>query len=88
MSLDERFEAFLRTTVPSSSSSGIFLDCLGVEDEGTMILQNVWNHSCNDTAYTFILSEMKTLSNKNMKMKEKCFTESVGMDSQVSDTGA
>jgi hypothetical protein len=73
-----------------------------------MILQNVWNHSCNDTAshptrpecaklllrtsnltaYTFILSEMKTFSNRTMKMKEKCFTESVGMDSQVSDTGA
>jgi hypothetical protein len=48
MSFDERFEAFLRTKVPSFS--GVFLDCLSVEDEATTILQNVWNHSCNDTA--------------------------------------
>jgi len=47
ISLDERFEAFLRTKVPSFS--GVFLDCLSVEDEGTTILQNVWNHSCNHT---------------------------------------
>ena len=31
VSLDERFEAFLRTIVPSSS--GIFPDCLGIENE-------------------------------------------------------
>jgi len=47
MSLDEQFEAFLRIKVPSFS--GVFLDCLSIEDEGTTILQNVWNHWCSDT---------------------------------------
>jgi len=45
MSLDERFEAFLRIIVPSLS--GVFLDSLSVEDKGTTILQNVWNRLCN-----------------------------------------
>jgi len=48
MSLDERFEAFLRIIVPSLS--GVFLDSLSTEDKGTMILQNVWNHLPGDTA--------------------------------------
>lgn len=42
----------------------------------------------NLAAYTSILSEIKTFSNRNLKLKEKCFTESVRVDSQVSDIGA
>jgi hypothetical protein len=77
------------------SFSGVFLDCLNIEDKGTTILQNVWNHWCkiavrisNLTAFTSILSEIKTFSNRNLKLKRKCFTESVRVDSQVSDIGA
>jgi len=67
-----------------SGTTRAMTQCHPAKHECAKLLYECKSHSI----YFNSIIRNENFSNRNLKLKEKCFTESVRVDSQVSDTGA